>query len=320
MTALELGGEAVATQVARLYYDRQLSKVEIGQRLGISRFRVARLLRQARDAGLVWVEYRDVAPRNRDLARQLETRFGLDLCAVADGDADVLDATARLGAEVVAELLGPDERVGIAWGSTLGAMVSHLPRRDHVALTVIPLAGGSERLGRDEGPADLARRCAERLGGSHRPLYAPAFLASPQLRDALAREPGVATVLTAYRRLDTAVVGIGAWTDAGTVAGSSLLASGVLADDDLDTLRRRGAVGELVVHPFDATGRFVAPDLAERSIAIPVDTLRTTRRVIAIAAGAAMAAAIRGALATGIIDVLVTDATAAGAILAMDGR
>ena len=59
---------------------------------------------------------------------------------------------------------------------------------------------------------------------------------------------------------------------------------------------------------------FVAPELAARSIAIPIDRLRAVPRVIAVAAGAAKAPAIRGALATGIINVLVTDAAAAAAL------
>lgn len=310
---------AVATQVARLYYDRGLSKVEIGERLGISRFRVARLLQQARELGLVRVELRDVPDRDRSLARELETRFDLDLCAVAavTGEhVDATDATARLAGQVVAELLDTEDTVGVAWGSTLAAMVRHLPARHHAGLTVVPLAGGSTRLERDLGPAELARGFAERLGGTHRELYAPAFLATPDLRAALAEEPEVAAVLRDYGRLDAAVVGIGAWSTGGDVAGSSLLASGALAAEDLAGLRARGAVGELVVHPFDERGTFVAPDLADRAIAIPLAQLRAVRRVIAVAAGAVKAPAIRGALATGVISVLVTDATAAAALAA----
>jgi DNA-binding transcriptional regulator LsrR (DeoR family) len=315
MRQLDDAGAAIATQVARLFFDRQLSKVEIGQRLGMSRFRVARLLREAREAGLVRVEYRDVAARDLDLARELETRHGLDLCAVAAPAGELQDAAALLGAEVVADLLAPDETLGVAWGSTLAATLGALPRRDYPELRIVPLAGGWPGLPRERTPGELARRGAERLGGTHLELYAPAFVASRRLRDALVGEAGVTAVLEAYRRLTTAVIGIGAWTGRAKVAGSSLLASGAVSQEELRELRSRGAIGELVVHPFDAAGHFVTSELAERAVAIPLEQLRRVPRVVAIAAGASKADAIRGALAAGVVNVLVTDAPTAAAVL-----
>lgn len=315
MTPTQEAGRTLATQVARLFFDGQLSKVEIGDRLGISRFRVARLLDQARRTGLVKIEYRDAPERDLALAREIERRWELDLCVVVAADGDGVDAAARSGAEVVADLLASGTTVGIAWGSTLAAMVDHVPSRMVPGLTVVPLAGGSAAVEHGRGPAALARGLAERMGGLHRELYAPAFVASPAVRDALAGEAEVADVLAAYADLEMAVIGIGAWSADGDVAGSSLLASGALSVDERRLLRDRGAVGELVVHPFDAAGAFVAPDLEARSIAIGVDRLRAVKRVVAVAAGAGKGAAIRAALRTGVIDVLVTDSAAAAAAI-----
>ena len=46
----------LAARVARQFYLEGVSKVDIADRLGISRFRVARLLESARDAGMVRIE------------------------------------------------------------------------------------------------------------------------------------------------------------------------------------------------------------------------------------------------------------------------
>ena len=46
----------LAARVARQFYLEGFSKVEIADRLGISRFRVARLLDSARESGLVRIE------------------------------------------------------------------------------------------------------------------------------------------------------------------------------------------------------------------------------------------------------------------------
>jgi DNA-binding transcriptional regulator LsrR (DeoR family) len=312
----------LASQVARLFFDRQMSKVEIAAHLGISRFRVARLIDSALADGLVRIEYRDLPSEDRALATGLEERHGLDLCAVADvGDGEPLVPVARLAGALLDSLIGPADVVGIAWGSTLAAVVAEIPRQHGGAGEVIQLAGSSSRLAPGRDPGELARTLADRLGTTCRAIYAPAFVGSPAIRAELLRQPEVAGATDRFPAVTLAIVGIGALpTDPSTDGGatSSLVRSRVLDDDEIARLVARGAVGDLVVHPFDAAGRFVAPELAERAVAIGVEALRAVPRVVAVAAGIGKAAAIRGALATGVIDVLVLDAPTASAVLALD--
>jgi DNA-binding transcriptional regulator LsrR (DeoR family) len=305
--------DPLASQVARLYYDRQLTKVEIAAHLGISRFRVARLLDGALADGLVRIEFRDLPTEDRELARAMEERFDLDLCAVATGGDG---AVPRLAGAVLDGLIGNGDVIGIAWGSTLAAVVRDVaPRRDP-SIAVVQLAGSSSRLDPEQEPGAVSRTLAARLGATHHAIYAPAFVADARLRAALLAQPEVADAADRFGRLTLAVVGIGAMpTGTKGAASSSLLRSGVLDRREIATLRAAGAVGDLVVHPIDAEGRPVAPELAQRAIAIDLDALRRVRRVVAIAAGREKAAAIRGALASGIVRVLVTDASTARQVL-----
>ena len=105
-------------RVARLFFERQLTKVEIAARLGVSRFRVARLLDRALAEGIVRIEFRDTPAQDRALGGRIAERFGIGRCVVAAPDAQAT-AVARLGAEVVDALLEPGEAIGIAWGSTV---------------------------------------------------------------------------------------------------------------------------------------------------------------------------------------------------------
>lgn len=310
---------AAASEVARLFFDRQLSKVEIGSRLGISRFRVARLIEQAIESELVRIEFRDIPAVDRALARAIEERFGIDMCVVAggeDGETDGIGRVARLAGSVIDELITRDDVVGIAWGSTLAAVVRELPSRSDPSLGVVQLAGSSTSLDRRRDPGELARSLADRLGARHHPLHAPAFVDDPAVRRALVAEPDLAATVAAFDRLTLAIVGIGAMPGDGQTGGeSSLLRSGVLAEEQVARLRGLGAVGDLIVHTFDPEGSFVAPDLAERAVAISVDQLRNVPRVVAVAAGRAKATAIRGALRTQLVRVLVTDAATAAAVM-----
>jgi DNA-binding transcriptional regulator LsrR (DeoR family) len=312
----------LATHVARLFFDRQMTKVEIAAHLGISRFRVARLIDGALADGLVRIEYRDLPSEDRALATRLEERHHLDLCAVVDvADGDPLAPVSRLAGALLDSLIGPTEVIGIAWGSTLAAVVAEMPRRAAGAGEVVQLAGSSSRLARGRDPGDLARTLADRLGATCRAIYAPAFVGSPAIRAELLRQPEVAGATDRFRAVTLAIVGIGALpTNQAADRGgtSSLVRSRVLDDVEVARLVAAGAVGDLVVHPFDAGGRFVAPELAARAVAIGVDELRAIPRVVAIAAGTGKAAAIRGALATGVIDVLVVDAPTARTVMALD--
>lgn len=305
-------------QVARLFFEGQLTKVEIAARLRISRFRVARLLDQALADGVVRIEFRDAPAQDRASGRAIEERFGVERCVVAATDDDA--AVARLAAEVVDGLLGPGEAIGIAWGSTVGRVVRAMTARNDPAIDIVQLAGSSTSLDAGTDPGDLSVVLAERLGARHHRMHAPAFVESAELRAALVRQPEIAATVGRFDSLAVALVGIGAFMTSGGVPNSSLLRSGALNAAELEQLSGLGAVGDLLVHAFTADGRFVAPDLTGRAIAISIEQLRRIPHVVAVAAGLAKVAAIGGALATGVISVLVTDATTAGALLGTASR
>jgi DNA-binding transcriptional regulator LsrR (DeoR family) len=314
MTAAERAEAALVEQVARLFYEEQLTKVEIAARLGISRFRVARLLVRALADGVVRIEFRGAPGQDRALGAAIAARFGIGRCVVAESDDPA--AVARLAAEVVDGVLEPGDSIGIAWGSTLARVVRAMPERNDPTIDVVQLAGSSPRLGSESDPGDLTRVLAERLGATHHRMHAPAFVDTHELRSGLLRLPDVAGVVSRYGGLAIALVGIGAFGDDEATTSSSLIRSGALSVADARRLVRAGAVGDLLVHPFTASGRFLAPDLAARALAIGIDDLRRIPTVVAVASGRAKVGAIRGALATGVIGVLVTSADTARELLA----
>jgi DNA-binding transcriptional regulator LsrR (DeoR family) len=302
------------TQAARLYFDRQQSKIEIAAALGISRFRVARLIARALADGLVRIEYRDAPAADRVIAAAIEERYGLDLCVVAGGP-DVEDV-AGLAASIIDGLVEPGDVVGIAWGSTMARVVAAMPARRDPSLSVVQLAGSSIRFQRAEDPAEVARLLAERWGAAYHPLLAPAFVDRRSMREALSREPDVAATMGLFGRLTLAVVGVGALGSG--VEASSLARSGTLDPAVVESLVADGVVGDLLLHPVTERGTFPATALADRAMSISVEGLRAVPRVVAVAAGAAKATAIRGALRSGVVRMLVTDAAAASAIVEGD--
>ena len=300
--------DALASQVARLFFERQLTKVEIAARLGISRFRVARLLDQALADGLVRIEFRDTPAQDRDLAGRIRARFRLSSCLVAAADADEA-AVARLGAAELDGIVGrrrrDRHRLGVDDGP--GRAERARPRRRHDRRG--PAGGQLDEPRRRHGP----RRPGPDPGGA--PRRAP----PPAPRAGVRRvEPSSGPRSCASRTSPPPSNASTGWPSPSSASARSAGRTGRPAPRSCGRARSDptrsagsaalGAVGDLIVHPFTADGRFVAPDLAERAIAISIDQLRRVPAVIAVAAGPAKVAAIRGALQTGVVASLVTDA------------
>jgi len=254
-------------EVARLYYVRELTQQQIAQRLGLSRFKVLRLLEQARSEGVVRFEIDEPVPVLDDLCRQLEERYDLETALVVEG------RVAEAAAAVLPRLLSPGDVLGVAWGETLAEIVERLPPLGN-GIPVVQICGAIDGIVPGTGPTELAARFAAKTGGPFHPLEAPA------VADARALRRAVRATTSLFDEVSLALVGIGT---------------------------RAGAAGHLLVHVFDERGRLVA---AERAIALSVRQLRRTR-VMAAAGGAAKREAVLGALRTGLVDVVVTDAACA---------
>jgi DNA-binding transcriptional regulator LsrR (DeoR family) len=311
------GAVALLAKVADLYYLRDLTQQEIAGRLGLSRPAVSRLLRRARDLGVVRIEIAAPPGSHHDLERALEERFGLREAVVVTGDADDPEATrralGRAGARYLERALRGGERVGISWGTTLRAVVDHLRPRP-LRPVVVPLVGGVGQVAPGIHANDLAAGLAAAFAGQAHLLHAPAIVPGPALRRALLADAGIRRVLAQARQVDVALVGIGA-----LVPSSTLVRSGYFSAADLAQLRRRGAVGDICTRAYTAVGAPVDGALDRRILAVGLDDLRRIRAVVAVAGGPEKAAAIAGALRGGLVDVLVTDHAAAAAVLEAGG-
>lgn len=309
--------DRLIAQVARMYYDRQMTRMEIASSLGISRFRVARMLALAIGRGIVRIEFRDLPTEDRALARDLETGYGLAMCAVvADASPDDPQPLATTAAAILNDLVKRRDVIGVGWGSTLASVVREVPPRNDPTVEVVQMVGSTTGLGADWDPGQLARRLADRLGGHASMLFAPALVDSLALRSALMDHPEIQSTMALWARMTVAVIGIGAIPVPGEPIHSSLFGSGVLREQEIEGLRGRGVVGDIIVHPLGADGSFVAPEVGARAMAISVQELRQVPRVVAVAGGAAKVTAVRAALRSGVVDVLVTDQVTARGVLA----
>jgi len=305
-------------KAARLYFLDDRSQDDVAAILGTTRSNVSRMVRQARDLGIV--EIRIVAPAQRDhqLERVLRDRYRLADARVLEVGAGtaVLEGVGRLAARWLDETLRDGQVVALSWGQSLQAVVratDGLARRD---VEVVQLVGGLSALDSGVTGQELVRELSERIGARHRYLHAPALFGSAEALTLLLREQTIADALDAAKRADMAMVGIGA---AGIGSSAALLDALALGPAERAELEAGGAVGDVCCRYYDLDGNEVRSVVNQRVLAVTLDDLRAIPTVAGVAAGPEKAPGILGALRGGIIDVLICDQQAARTVLRLDG-
>ena len=117
--------------VARRYYFDGASKSDIAVELDLSRFKVARLLDQARASGLVRIELDYHGELDLDLSQRLRAAYELRHCVVVDvpeGDDELLRTSLGRGAAaLLTEIVVADDTLGLVWARSLMAMRTRTP-------------------------------------------------------------------------------------------------------------------------------------------------------------------------------------------------
>jgi deoxyribonucleoside regulator len=290
------------TEIARRFYLGEESQTEIARDLGLDPSTVSRHLKRAREEGIVHVEIRSPRPQNIDLGRAVADRYGIARAVVAPAGQDLDELFGPIAAEFVSGLLRSGMRLGVSWGRTVACVVRHLRPGVVGDLSIAQLAGGINDPATGIQGNELVRQVADKYPGSEVSyLHAPAIVGSEMVRDVLMADRTIKAAIEAAARTELALVGIGQMEPEAT-----LHAGGHVGTDDWNRLVAGGAVGNMNTRFFDASGEPVAL-LEGRTMAISWEALRGIPTVLAFAVGRDRAAAIRGALASGAVDILVTD-------------
>ncbi|MFN8661338.1 MAG: sugar-binding domain-containing protein [Thermomicrobiales bacterium] len=309
--------EALLSQVAARYYLDHESQEEIARAIGRSVATVSRLLTRAEDAGVVQMDVIQPHAFVPSLQAALVKRFGLRVARVVHiAPAETHATIPRIGdfaARYLATILSQDSTLTIGWGSHIQAVALALPamslRDAHVVQGLGSRGASMPQLVHPR----LVQSIALRLEATPHFLPAPIITNSIAEKDAIGRDPYFGKVLELLCQTDVALLGIGPTN----TQHSAITRNGILDEWELERIRSRGAVGEILGEFFDIQGRMVSAEFSRRVVGLREEHMRQAGTVLAVAGGEEKAAAILGALRSGLVHVLVTDSITTRAVLAL---
>jgi len=301
----------LTASIARRYYLDGRSKVEIAEEFALSRFKVARLLDDARSTGLVRIEIGYPGVVDVELSARLMEALGLRHCVVTDTPDDhpasLREHLGTAAADLLTEVLTPDDVLGLSWARSVSAMATALRRLP--AVPVVQLTGALARADVDDSSIELVRDVARISGGPAYFFYAPMAVPDATTAQVLRGQPEVAQAFARIGSVTRAVVGVGAWDrEQSTLYDAT-------GEAERQDLLGQGVCAEMSGILLDAEGQPVRSALTDRMIAITVEQMRAIPEVIGIVYGVAKVRAVLAAVHGGLVDSLVTHSTLATALI-----
>jgi DNA-binding transcriptional regulator LsrR (DeoR family) len=313
MATAKSNSEYYLLKAASLYYIEGLSQSEIAERIGVSRPTVVRMLRQAREQGLVEIKITKSLPQSTAIATEIESTFkhcGLqEVIIIDEADLSPKEVVARAAGKYLQRTLRDHHVLGIGWSTTLLHVPSHFSPTRYRPSRIVQLAGSA---GGEYGSNsyEIASRLSHKLEVPLEHIPAPVILATKEARDILQKDPTIRKTLSHAKECNFGVVGIGVVTK-----DSTLINSGYLKKKDIEQLAKQGAVGDILAHYYDKDGNEVDAPWDNRRISVDLKQIQKIDNLVAVAAGTEKAQAVKGALKGGYINTLITNMKLAEALL-----
>lgn len=306
-------------QIARLYYEQDLTQSEISKIFYTSRSMISRLLRQAKEEGIVEVIIHAPDERDRNIENQLKSVFQLKDAIIIDSkdltENERLSTIAKVASTYIDSLLTEKSILGITWGNAIYKIVSELrPKRTIPSLKIVQLMGAVETHNPAIDGPDLVRRMAEIYRCSYHYLMTPLFIEDVKMKESLLKSPSIAMTRKITNDVDIILTGVG------QASGDKDNMSWDIYKTQpfLNEIKKLNAVGHICGYLFDKDGKILNTDIHNKIISMDLDVYMRTKDRVAVASNTKKAGAILAALKGKLVTSLVTDALTAKLILQLN--
>jgi len=313
LTTKRESDDSLSIRAAWLHYAAGMTQADIATRLGVSGVKAHRLISRANENGAVKVSIDGDVAECMILEHELAAKYNLAYCQVVPElheEGLPLRALGIAGADFFMREIesGPAHVIGVGHGRTIAAAVARMRRLDACKVKFVSLLGGLTR-NFAANPHDVMYRLAEKTGATAFVMPVPFFANTVEDREVLLAQRGVTDVLNLAAQADLMIVGIGTAEPDGLLVAMQMIDTAEMGD-----VKRRGGVGEMLGHFFNADGKPIEAAISARTVSLELDIIKG-RRIVAIAGGKEKTWAIRSVLMSQFLNGLITDERSAFALL-----
>lgn len=295
-------------KVAWKYYKEGSTQTEIAKQLNISRMKVVKYLEKAKKEKVIEFKINIDDLSTKNIQSELIKKFDLKDVYIVPSSDDYMYSLTTAAAQYIEDRITTDTMVNVGYGETISGTLGRLNISTKYNITFVSLSGGVKFY--MPTAIDHKSDYYTNPNYSHYILPSPLKVSTSELASLIRKEKTVDDVFNLIPYSNMTVIGVGALTKQAT-----LIKEGLLTDTDIDILKSKGAVGDILSQFYDINGNLIELDLHEKLISTDIDLLRSLNQVVAVAGGADKDEALFGALKGGYIDVLITDEDAANRLL-----
>ncbi len=305
-------------ETASLYYMEGMSQEEIAAKLFVSRPTVSRMLKRAREVGIVEIRVHFPAERNTYLENKLKETFGVQASVVDTEHCESAQIQESVQRMLVAEMDGiirDGDIVGVTRGSIFYDIVPMLTNERGKRVSFVQVMGIEAPSATHHYSRDIVKLLSAVYGGDAYYLDAPLVIESKEAREALTRVPTIAQTMRTIRHADLLMTTIPRVFE----GYRDHIWQGYITEKQYEEMERLHAVGGVFGRAFDIDGHFLDIELNRSIIGIEE---RTIRRIdtLAVCYGTDFAQAALGCMRTGLLNRFVTDSACAAEMLKLNSK
>jgi len=301
-----------------LYYLEGKTQSEIAKELYLSRPKVSRLLKRARELQIVDITINYQNSTFEELQSEIRRKFNIEHVVISrtlSGRSNTLNEVGRAGAQALGNALSDDMTLGISWGKHVRTVARYMKKNTYNRLKIVELFGAISYDLDQNDMLSIGRSLSSKLKGKLYPLPSPIYINDPVAQKAIMEAPLIKDTLEMIENCDLIVTGIG------SVENSLLqtLWDRYVESKVKEEIIQNGGIGFLLAHFYDCDGQFLKMPINDHVIGIKTETIRK-KKIIAVASGKTKVKAILAALRGGLLHTLVSDEKTLKAVIKLSEK
>lgn len=302
----------IVSAVAYQYYIEGKTRAEISKSLSLSTPTISRLLKRAKEEGIIEFKITEPYLTCYIMAEELQNTYGLENVIVVpvsepeteEDEESIKKQVALEGARYVQRIIRDGDVLGLNWGGTMYHLIQYLNPCRKVNASIVTMHGSIASCNPKLEVKTLVRRAAMAFGGRNVSFVAPGLYSSAEQVAKIKQQPGCKEIFSLFEKINIAVSGVGSlYPD----FDSLLATTDYLSPEEKNLLSQEGAYSDILLRFINKDGKECDTSLKDRTLAISLDTYKKIPCKVIAASGSRKALSVLALLKGGLVDVLVID-------------